>query len=271
MSHSSNNGDDHNQNNIFQQQKKTYTNNNHNNIKEKDTMRIWGFLLFGFIGATVTTAAIMQARNTAGLIYSQLSRQSSRKGKAGFSSRTGFQEEAQRRYNHKIQEEYEEAKERIERLRRMQSAFNRERNRYKRSYEKWSGKRSGAHQDFQRDEWYWHGEASYKDQGTDGWARNDWYWHGDPFNGSGSYGGANYYRETPQSTGNYSLSHHYSVLGLDRTRAKPYTDNEIKSAFRAKALKFHPDQNKDNKEAAEAKFKEVMTSYETIKMERKNK
>ncbi|KAK4390339.1 hypothetical protein Sango_2097200 [Sesamum angolense] len=31
-----------------------------------------------------------------------------------------------------------------------------------------------------------------------------------------------------------------------------------------------PDQNRDNKEFAEAKFKEVMGSYEAIKSERKN-
>ncbi|KAL6504295.1 DnaJ subfamily B member 2 [Orobanche gracilis] len=42
------------------------------------------------------------------------------------------------------------------------------------------------------------------------------------------------------------------------------------SAFRTKAKEFHPDQNQDNKEFAEEKFKEVMASYEAIKAERKN-
>ncbi|THF98134.1 hypothetical protein TEA_004138 [Camellia sinensis var. sinensis] len=79
------------------------------------------------------------------------------------------------------------------------------------------------------------------------------------------------FRETPQGTAHNPLSHHYSVLGLDRLRTKPYTDVEIKTAFRTKAKEFHPDQNQDNKELAEAKFKEVMSSYEAIKMERKNK
>lgn len=71
-------------------------------------------------------------------------------------------------------------------------------------------------------------------------------------------------------------------------------------AFRAKAMQYHPDQNQNNKgeltllvsdhllfrkkkilpvillvsfstEAAEAKFKEVMASYDAIKLERKNR
>ncbi|KAF3772556.1 Chaperone protein [Nymphaea thermarum] len=44
-----------------------------------------------------------------------------------------------------------------------------------------------------------------------------------------------------------------------------------KTAFREKAKEYHPDQNQNNKEAAEEKFKEVLTSYEAIKLERKNK
>ncbi|GFS44127.1 chaperone DnaJ-domain superfamily protein [Actinidia rufa] len=143
-----------------------------------------------------------------------------------------------------------------ERIRRMQSVFNRERSKFKRSYENWRESGPGAyHQDFQREDWYWKTDASYRNQRTN-------------------------FRETPHGSASYLLSHHYSVLGLDRLRTKPYTDDEIKTAFRAKAKQFHPDQNQNNKGGpwaslnyylAEAKFKEVMTSYEAIKMERKNK
>jgi len=35
-------------------------------------------------------------------------------------------------------------------------------------------------------------------------------------------------RETPRETGNYALSHHYSILGLDQYRKAPYSDYEIK-------------------------------------------
>lgn len=67
-----------------------------------------------------------------------------------------------------------------------------------------------------------------------------------------------------------SMSHHYSVLGLSRSRSEPFSDAEIKTAFRRKAMEYHPDQNQNNKEDAEAKFKEVMISYEAIKLERRN-
>lgn len=68
----------------------------------------------------------------------------------------------------------------------------------------------------------------------------------------------------------YAMSRHYSILGLDRSRSEPFSDAEIKNAFRRKAMEYHPDQNQNNKEVAEAKFKEVMDSYEAIKSERRN-
>ncbi|KAK9097105.1 hypothetical protein Sjap_022602 [Stephania japonica] len=133
--------------------------------------------------------------------------------------------------------------ERVERIRRMQSVFNRERNKYKSTYESWRESDPGYHQHFQREDWYWKTEFSFKGQQANS-------------------------KATTRESGKQLLSHHYSVLGLDRLRTKPYTEAEIKKAFRAKALEFHPDQNQDNKEAAEVKFKEVMTSYEAIKKER---
>ncbi|OAY23081.1 uncharacterized protein LOC110606938 isoform X2 [Manihot esculenta] len=198
-----------------------------------EDMKLWGILIFGIIGATATTFAIKRS-------------QSSWKGGTGGSFRSSFQEEAWKRYNRRMQEEYEEEMERVERIRRMQSVFNRERNKYKRSYESWRENGPGAyHQHFQRDDWYWKADASsFREQRTN--------------------------FRTPRESASYPLSHHYSVLGLDRSRKTPYTEAEIKKAFRVKAKEFHPDQNQDNKEAAEAKFKEVMISYEAIKQERKD-
>ncbi|CAL8996168.1 unnamed protein product [Prunus brigantina] len=215
--------------------------------EREEDMKIWGILVFGLIGATATTLAVSQLRRTVDWVYTQLFRsQSSWKGGSGSSFRTSFQEEAWKKYNRRMQEEYEEELERVERIRRMQSVFNRERNKYKSSYESWRENGQGAyHQHFQREDWYWKTDTSFKDR------RNN-------------------YRETPRENASYLLSHHYSILGLDRFRKAPYTDAEIKTAFRTKAKQFHPDQNQDNKEAAEAKFKEVMTSYEAIKKERGN-
>ena len=48
----------------------------------------------------------------------------------------------------------------------------------------------------------------------------------------------------------------YQVLGV----SPDATDEEIKHAYRALARKYHPDLNKDNKEAAE-KFKEAQEAY----------
>ncbi len=52
---------------------------------------------------------------------------------------------------------------------------------------------------------------------------------------------------------------YYEVLEVSRT----VTVEEIKKAYRAKALQFHPDRNPDNKEAEE-KFKECAEAYEVL-------
>ena len=52
---------------------------------------------------------------------------------------------------------------------------------------------------------------------------------------------------------------YYEVLGLQ----KGASEDEIKSAFRKMAMKYHPDRNPDNKEAEE-KFKEVNEAYSVL-------
>lgn len=219
---------------------RTQPNGPYRRSKKEDDMRLWGILIFGIIGATATTFAVGQLRRTADWFFSQVS-QSAFKGK-GSTGRSSFQEEARRRYTRRMQEEYEEEMERVERIRRMQRVFNREKNKYRRGYERW--REEG--QQFQRDDWYWKTDTSY------------------------GYGYGNWKEPPPQAAAQSSMSHHYAILGLSRSRTMPYTDDEIKTAFRSKAKQYHPDQNQENKDVAEARFKEVMTSYEAIKSERKN-
>lgn len=52
---------------------------------------------------------------------------------------------------------------------------------------------------------------------------------------------------------------YYEVLGV----SKSATEDEIKKAYRKKAMEFHPDRNPGNKEA-EAKFKEAAEAYDVL-------
>ncbi|MFC1887997.1 molecular chaperone DnaJ, partial [Candidatus Cloacimonadota bacterium] len=52
---------------------------------------------------------------------------------------------------------------------------------------------------------------------------------------------------------------YYEVLGVDKNASAA----DIKKAYRKLAMKFHPDKNKDNKEAEE-KFKEASEAYEVL-------
>ncbi|KAK9166062.1 hypothetical protein Scep_001253 [Stephania cephalantha] len=170
----------------------------------------WGILLFGLIGATVTTVAITRLKQKLSWLYSQISKSQS-SWKDTTTGGSSFKEEAWNKYKRRMQEEYEEEMERVERIRRMQSVFNRERNKYKRAYESWRESDPGYHQHFQREDWYWKTEFSFKDQRANT-------------------------KAAPRESRKQLLSHHYSVLGLDRLRAKPYTDAEIKLKMNYKKL-----------------------------------
>jgi hypothetical protein len=79
-----------------------------------------------------------------------------------------------------------------QRIRHMQSVFNRERNKFRNSYESW--KENGPP-----------GGYNYI-------PRDDWYWQSDTSNSENK----NKRTYTPAGPRGYPMSHHYSVLGLDR-------------------------------------------------------
>lgn len=61
-----------------------------------------------------------------------------------------------------------------------------------------------------------------------------------------------------------SKADYYDILGVDRSA----DDQALKSAFRKKAMQFHPDRN-PNDATSETKFKEINEAYATLKDPRK--
>lgn len=55
-------------------------------------------------------------------------------------------------------------------------------------------------------------------------------------------------------------SDYYDILGI----SKEASADEIKKAYRKQALEWHPDRHKDDKEAAEKRFKEINEAYQVL-------
>jgi curved DNA-binding protein CbpA len=63
------------------------------------------------------------------------------------------------------------------------------------------------------------------------------------------------------------MKDYYKVLGVDKNA----NEKTIKKAYRKLALKWHPDKNIDNKEAAEEKFKEISEAYQVLSDKKKRR
>lgn len=55
-------------------------------------------------------------------------------------------------------------------------------------------------------------------------------------------------------------SDYYDILGVNKNASA----DEIKKAYRKQALEWHPDRHKEDKEAAEKKFKEINEAYQVL-------
>jgi len=55
------------------------------------------------------------------------------------------------------------------------------------------------------------------------------------------------------------MNNPYEILGIDKNASQ----DDIKKAYRKQAMQYHPDKNKDNKEAEE-KFKQISEAYEIL-------
>jgi DnaJ-class molecular chaperone len=55
-------------------------------------------------------------------------------------------------------------------------------------------------------------------------------------------------------------SDYYDILGISKSASA----DEIKKAYRKQALEWHPDRHKDDKEAAERRFKEINEAYQVL-------
>ena len=61
------------------------------------------------------------------------------------------------------------------------------------------------------------------------------------------------------------MTDYYKTLGLE----KDCNENDIKCAYKKLAMKYHPDKNINDKDAAEQKFKEISEAYEVLSDDQK--
>src|SRR5271156_5606933 len=65
---------------------------------------------------------------------------------------------------------------------------------------------------------------------------------------------------TPQEAAEQTKTDYYELLGVDRQAS----EDEIKKAYRRKALELHPDRNFGNVENATKLFAEIQSAYDVL-------
>ncbi|KAG0558054.1 hypothetical protein KC19_10G001300 [Ceratodon purpureus] len=182
--------------------------------------------------------------------------QSNRSYQSSSGNQTNYEDraaqEAQRRWRAHLDEQ-----QRTERIRRVKEAFAREKVSQANSYNVWHERRGDKWDwKWEGDRWEWNGEEQReRAQKEQDWQRNEEKKH------------MNSYELLKRAR----LAYHFTVLGLDATRPQPYSDADIKAAFRLKAFEYHPDQNPGNVQTAEVKFRQLLESYHLLKSQLKVK
>eukprot|EP00850_Spirogloea_muscicola_P018941 SM000179S03413 [mRNA] locus=s179:106341:107877:+ [translate_table: standard] len=134
-------------------------------------------------------------------------------------------------------EEYqEELRRKQEHWWRMHQEEEKEKERFRKAYSRWQQQ----HQQQRSRYWQWDDEEKAK------------------WNYEESY-------RKPAMPVNRGTLDHYAALGLDRSRAEPFTAAELKAAFRSKAMEHHPDRNPLNKEESEYRFRQAVNAYEALR------
>eukprot|EP00897_Mesotaenium_endlicherianum_P003995 jgi/Mesen1/3623/ME000020S03155 len=161
----------------------------------------------------------------------------------------GYSEEWQkaRDWEQKMREEAERDWQRNRQWHRIHVQEQWERDQLNKSYARW---RQQWQQQYDK-EWSWDGKPRQAYERASNFDK-------DPGPGSGSSSAS---RPGRSQRG---AAEHWQALGLDRLRPEPFTSEEIKAAYRAKAMEHHPDKNPDNPEAAASKFRRVQRAYQAL-------
>eukprot|EP00898_Chlorokybus_atmophyticus_P007532 jgi/Chlat1/7780/Chrsp66S07238 len=139
----------------------------------------------------------------------------------------------------------EHAKERARRVAEQQARVQEERARKERILKMWMREES--------DKARWH--AGYTQFEPFGWQKQQAHTHRERVSTDSPF---------PPKDRTLGNLEHYKALGLDHARADLLSQDDIKSAFRARVKECHPDLHPEKKDEAAAKFRKVVKAYQAL-------